>query len=171
MMNKAIELSGLNDDERTTAIGLARYAYEYIDAARLVDGDYADKHPGELISPMPAYFLAHHGIELTLKSYLRHKGLTVREIASMKYGHDLHACYRKAKELDLLAIFKEHQNDVDAIWMLVNLNRNHGLRYIKTGMKHFPLWSLVDPLAVRLHQAVAPAVGYKTFTVAFGGYQ
>lgn len=170
-MNKAIEASGLTDEERTTAIGLARYAYEYIEAARLVDGDYADKHPGSQISPIPAYFLAHHGIELTLKSYLRHKGLTVREIASQKYGHDLHACYRKAKELGLLAIFKEHPNDVDTMWMLVNLNHKHGLRYIKTGMKHFPLWSLVDPLAVRLHQAVAPAIGYKTFTVAFGGYQ
>lgn len=170
-MNKAIESSGLNDEERTTPIGLARYAYEYIEAARLVDGDYADKHPGKQISPIPAYFLAHHGIELTLKSYLRHKGLTVREIASMKYGHDLHACYRKAKELDLLASFKEHPNDVSAMRMLVNLNHKHGLRYINTGMKHFPHWSLVDPLAVRLHQAVAPAVGYKTFTKVFGGYQ
>ncbi|RUP26066.1 MAG: hypothetical protein EKK45_17310 [Curvibacter sp.] len=170
-MSKAIEVSGLTDEERTTAIGLARYGYEYIEAARLVAGDYADSHPGSQISPIPAYFLAHHGIELTLKSYLRHQGLTVREIAGRKYGHDLHACYRKAKELGLLEVFNQHPNDVDAMWMLVKLNHQHGLRYIKTGIKQFPLWSLVDPLAVRLHQAVAPVVGYKTFTISFGGYQ
>ena len=159
-----------DEDERTTAVGLARYAYEYIDAARLVDERDTERHPGNQISPMPAYFLAAHGIELTLKAYLRHKGVTVRELSG-KLGHDLHACYRKSKELGLLGIFKEHAKDVDAMRMLVDLNRDQGLRYIKTGVKHFPLWSLVDPLAVRLHQAVAPVVGYLTFSVAFGGYQ
>jgi hypothetical protein len=157
-------------DERTTAIGLARYAYDYIDAARLVDKSDAERHPGNQISPIPAYFLASHGIELTLKAYLRHKGTTVRDLSG-KFGHDLHTCYRKSKELGLLDIFKEHPNDVDAMRMLVDLNRDQGLRYIKTGMKHFPLWSLVDPLAVRLHQAVAPAVGFHTFTAAFGRCQ
>ena len=56
--------------------------------------------------------------------------------------------------------------------MLADLNQGHGLRYIRTEEKQFPLWSIVYPLAARLHQAVAPAVGYnKTFTMAFGGYQ
>jgi hypothetical protein len=162
----------LTDEERTTAIGLARYAYEYIDAANLVDDHEAELHPGSQISPTPAYFLAVHGIELTLKAFLRHHGVTVRELGSKKYGHDLHACYRKAKELGLLKLFKEHANDVDAMRMLVDLNQGHGLRYIRTGAKQFPLWSIVYPLAARLHQAVAPAVGCKkTFTMAFGGYQ
>ncbi|WP_266233217.1 hypothetical protein [Paraburkholderia sp. CNPSo 3076] len=52
--------------------------------------------------------------------------------------------------------------------MLVRLNELHGLRYIRTGMKQFPLWSIVEPLAVRLHQAVAPVVGYRTFAKAYG---
>ncbi|WP_156529203.1 hypothetical protein [Caballeronia udeis] len=159
----------MNDDDRTTAIGLARFAYEYIDASRVVDNHHADKHPGEQISPMPAYFLVHHGIELTLKAYLRHAGVTIRELGSKKYGHDLHACYRKAKELGLLNIFNETSNDLNAMQMLVGLNDRHGLRYIRTGMKQFPLWSIVEPLAVRLHQAVAPVVGYRSFERAYGG--
>jgi len=150
---------------------IARYAYEYVEAARLIDERDADRHPGNLISPIPAYFLALHGIELTLKAYLRHKGVTVRELRSKTYGHDVHACYRKAKELRLLDRFNEHPSDVKALNMLIDLNRDQGLRYIKTGAKEFPLWSIVYPLAVRLHQAVAPVVGYKTFTAAFGGYQ
>ena len=154
----------LTDEERTTAIGLARYSYEYIEAAMLVERN--DPTPTH-ISPIPAYFLALHGIELTLKAYLRHKGLTVKELRGLKYGHDLHACYRKAKELGLLSIFKELPTDADAMRMLVGLNEHQGLRYIKTGMKHFPLWSMVEPLAVRLHQAVAPEVGYKSFSITY----
>lgn len=170
-MNKKPEATALTEEERQTAVGLARYAYDYIEAAMLLDERAAEKNPGNQISSIPAYFLALHGIELTLKSYLRHRGVTVKELRGQKYGHDLHACHRKAKELALLSIFKEHQNDVDAMWMLVGLNEHQGLRYIKTGMKHFPLWSLVEPLAVRLHQAVAAEVGYKSFTVSYPTYQ
>ncbi|MBP6279093.1 MAG: hypothetical protein KA388_04965 [Rhodocyclaceae bacterium] len=154
----------LTDEERTTAIGLARYAFEYIEAAMLVERE--DPTPTH-ISPIPAYFLALHGIELTLKAYLRHKGVTVKDLRGLKYGHDLHACHRKAKELGLLLIFNEQPSDADAMQMLVGLNEHQGLRYIKTGMKQFPLWSLVEPLAVRLHQAVALEVGYKSFSIKY----
>ena len=161
----------VSEDDRTTAVGLARYAFEYISAARLVDDHAAESKPGIQISPVPAYFLALHGIELTLKSYLRHKGISLRDLRSKNlFGHDVHACYRKAKELGLLEHFKEQQADVDAMRLLIDLNDFQGLRYIKTGAKHFPLWSTVEPLAVRLHQAVSPLVGYETFTAAFGGY-
>ncbi|UKV72875.1 hypothetical protein FOC29_03455 [Burkholderia vietnamiensis] len=159
-----------DEESRTTAVGLARYAYEYIEAAMLVDDRQTEKHLGAQISPVPAYFLAHHGIELTLKSYLRFRGVTVRDLRKKQFGHDLHACYRKSKELGLLGLFKETDRDLNAMELLVNLNFEHGLRYIQTGMKQFPLWSIVEPLAVRLHQAVAPAVGYHSFTKAYGGY-
>ena len=162
---------GLPDEEqRTTAVGLARYAYEYIDAANVVDRKDGERRPEALISVTPAYFLALHGIELTLKAFLRHQGVTARELRGKKYGHDVHACRRKAKELGLLKLFREHPDDVRAMDMLIELNHHQGLRYIKTGAKQFPLWAIVYPLAVRLHQAVAPAVGYKTFTATFGGY-
>lgn len=88
-----------------------------------------------------------------------------------KFGHDLHACHRKTKELGLNEVFKELPVDVDAMRMLVRLNEQQGLRYISTGMKHFPLWSIVEPLAVRLHQAVAPLVGFKSFTQTYQGYE
>jgi len=154
----------LTEEDRTTAIGLARYAYEYIEAAMLVERN--DPTPTH-ISPIPAYFLALHGIELTLKSYLRHKGLNVKELRGKTYGHDLHACHKKAKELGLHTVFKEQPTDADAMRVLVALNDHQGLRYIKTGIKHFPPWSLVEPLTVRLHQAIAPAVGYKSFDITY----
>ena len=154
----------LNEEGRTTSIGLARYAFEYIEAAILVECN--DQTPTN-ISPIPAYFLALHGIELTLKSFLRHRGLTAKELRGPKYGHDLHACNKKAKELGLHSVFKEFPSDDKAMRLLVALNEHQGLRYIKIGMKHFPLWSMVEPLAVRLHQSVALEVGYKSFNKTY----
>lgn len=169
-MSSVEKASQRDDDERTTATGLARYAHEYIEAARLVDTHLGQKPRFDFVSPTPAYFLAAHGIELTLKAYLRYSGIGVRDL-SRRYGHDLHACYRKAKELRLLDHFKEDERDMLALSLLVELNRDHGLRYIKTGAKNFPSWAIVDPFAVRLHQAIAPIVGYHSFTVRFGDYQ
>lgn len=45
------------------------------------------------ISPMPAYFLALHSIELSLKSYLLPVGLTQEELRAAPYSHDVIACY------------------------------------------------------------------------------
>lgn len=93
-----------NEEDRTTAVGLARYADDYLHAAMIVETN--DPKPSH-ISPVPAYFLALHGIELTLNAFLRHKGVSVRDL-QRKFGHDLHACHRKAKELGLNDVFKEH---------------------------------------------------------------
>lgn len=158
------------NDDRTTAVGLARYAYEYIDAARLVDEHHGERKGYELASPVPAYFLATHGIELTFKAFLRHRGLTPKQLSSRAYGHDLRACYRKAKELGLGDAFRMRSLDLQAMIMLIDLNENQGLRYIRTGMKRFPSWAIVEPFAVRLHQAIAPLVGYRSFADSFSGY-
>jgi hypothetical protein len=159
------------EDERTTAIGLARYAYEYLDAAMLVEEHHGARPGHEEISPIPAYYLASHAIELTLKAFLRHRGIPVRHLRSSKhFGHNLRACYRKAKELGLKEIFKANSNDLRAFWLLIQLNQQHELRYIRTGLKRFPSWAIVEPLAVRLHQAVSPHVGYrKTFSKTYYG--
>lgn len=113
--NAAVQL---DEDERTTATGLARYAYEYIDAALLVDEHHGAKPGFEFVSPVPAYFLAAHGIELTLKSYLRHQGVSIRDLMH-RYGHDLQKCYRKAKELRLLDHFAEDARDTEANYRLM----------------------------------------------------
>jgi hypothetical protein len=155
----------LADEDRTTAIGLARYAYDYISAAILVERH--DPNPGHL-SPIPAYFLAVHGIELTLKAFLRHEGVSSRDLRN-DFGHDLHACHRKAKELGLKMIFTERPSDTQAMQLLVRLNKRHGLRYIETGFKRLPMWSIVEPLAVGLHQAVSPHVGFKSFSKTYAG--
>ncbi len=158
-----------DDDNRTTAIGLARYAYEYLEAAILVDKEIGARPGFEIVSPIPAYFLALHSIELSLKAYMRHHGVSIRELRSMKkYGHDIRACYRKAKELGLRDHFKMRADDMRAMLMLIDMNTNHALRYIQTGYKQFPSWAIVEPFAVRLHQAVSKHVGFgRTFDISY----
>jgi hypothetical protein len=163
----------MTEDDRTTAIGLSRYAYEYIDAARTVGERHGMKLVAELLPTMPAYFLAMHGIELTLKAYLRRNGISAHELRSKQYGHDLRACYRKAKEVGLLALFKMHKDDLLAMKLLIDLNQCQGLRYIQIGPKRFPSWGIVEPFAVRLHQAIAKYIhpNCDTFSVTYPAYR
>jgi hypothetical protein len=152
-------------NSRTTAIGLARYAKDYLEAAIVVNREMGKEKDYAHVSPMPAYFLLSHGIELTLKAYLRHVGLSVEDLR--KVGHDLKALHAKACEMGLECLYKLTAQDAEAFDLLVSVNEYHQLRYIQTGFKTFPLWGAAEPLAVRLHQAVAPKVGYKSLTVAY----
>ena len=158
----------LERNSRTTAIGLARYAKEYIDAALVVDIEMGKGDEYAFVSPIPAYFLLVHGIELTFKSYLRHEGLTVEQLEKRALGHDLAALHAKANDLGLKAFFALTASDVEAFKMLIELNENHQLRYIQTGWKRFPSWAIASPLAIRLHQAVAALMGAKSFTMSIG---
>ena len=148
----------------TTPIGLVRYAYEYLEAAILVDRAIG-KRPGyEFVSPVPAYYLAMHSIELSFKAYMCSRGMTIGDLSKRKYGHNIRACYLQARKLGVLDHFAVTCSDLQAIRMMMKLNTDHALRYIKTGDKHFPSWAIVEPLAVRLHQVVSALVGYgKTF--------
>ena len=154
-------------NSKTTAIGLARYAKDYLEAAIVVDQELGKGKKYWHISPMPAYFLLTHGLELTLKAYLRHQGLSVEQISTRELGHDLKALYTKACELGLNDLYQLTADDSSAFELLIEVNEFHQLRYIQTGFKTFPSWAIVEPFAVRLHQAVAPKVGFKSLTTSY----
>lgn len=151
-------------NSRTTAVGLARYAKEYLEAAIVVNQELGKDKAFTHVSPMPAHFLLTHGIELTLKAYLRHAGLTVEQLGARDLSHGLKALYARACELGLGDLYQMTAEDAEALELLVAVNEFHQLRYIQTGLKTFPLWGVAEPLAIRLHQAVAPAVGYESLT-------
>jgi hypothetical protein len=148
--------------ERTTAVGLARFAYEYIEAAILVDRAKGEVGMLSRASYTPAYFLALHGIELCLKSFLLKNGVDVESLIK-SYGHNLNKCFVESNARGLTSIFVMNEEDRRAFDLLIELNKEHQLRYIQTGFKIYPHWSIVEPLAVRLHQAVAKEVGYQSF--------
>ncbi|MBN3761204.1 hypothetical protein G3O01_10280 [Burkholderia sp. Ac-20365] len=153
-----------DEDLKNLAKGFARYAFDYIEAARTVDDTIGRRPEHDFISPMPAYFLAMHGVELSLKAFLMCQGM-----APKQFGHNLRTLYETAQKHGLFDVYKPRASDDEAIGLLVDLNADQGLRYMREGEKDFPSFGIVEPLAVRLHQAIAPVVGYeRTFNVHFG---
>ncbi len=144
------------------AIGYARYAFEFLEAAMLVHvekGHSKDRPILGGLSTMPAYFLAAHGIELTLKAFIRH----VDPSGEQAYGHDLSTLYKTALALGLAEVYRPSEMDEDLLLMLDGMNESQGLRYFEQGLKTQVRWSFIEPLMLRLHQAVSPHVGYLTF--------
>eukprot|EP01036_Dinobryon_divergens_P038468 gene38468-50509_t len=137
-------------EERTTAQGLSTFAERYIEAAIIVDEKQGKRTWLKTSSSIPAYFLAAHGVELTFKAFLRHKGMSAAELRSPDVGHDLRQLFRRSKEYGLLDIFRMKASDMRALLWLVQMNDYQGLRYIRSGPKVFPDWKIVEPFAVRL---------------------
>jgi len=145
------------DESRTTPIGLARYAHEFLEAALAVDDKMGQN---KMIAPVPALYLIGHSIELSLKAYLLKQGVPLRQLRSWKFGHDLHALLRKAKELKLERLVKLDTPEEGAFELLHALYSTKQLEYIVTGAKHFPVFGLVEIVAARLFNAISTEVGY-----------
>ncbi len=57
-----------DNPERTTAIGLARYAQEFLEASLKADDGMGQGRKNDFVAPVPVLYLAGHSIELSLKS-------------------------------------------------------------------------------------------------------
>ena len=80
----------MSDEERTSAFGLARYAREYFDCALAADKVVGQRTGYEVIAPAPVMYLVAHAIELALKSFLRHKDVSLKDLRSL--SHNLENC-------------------------------------------------------------------------------
>ena len=78
-----------DDPSRTTPIGLLRYSTEFLEAAGIVDEHMGSRSGYETIAPIPVMFLTGHAIELALKAFLLKHGVTLTELRSRKFGHNL----------------------------------------------------------------------------------
>lgn len=151
-------------NSRTTAIGLARYAKEYLEAAILVDAQMGKRKSFGHIQSPPAVFLLAHGLELTLKAYLRHKGMTIEVLENRSFGHNLKRLRREAKERGLDELYRGKAAGLKAVIILNALNAGHQQRYIETGATVSLPWDDAEQYAVQLHQQVAKTLGTKTLT-------
>ncbi|MBT9506708.1 hypothetical protein [Rhodoferax sp.] len=148
-----------NDPERTTPLGMARYAHEFLEAALAVDKKIGNRLGYEIVAPIPALYLIGHSIELSLKAYLLSCDVGLKQVRNL--NHDLHAALRKAKELRLLEHVQFKGEEEGAVEILNGLYSTKQLEYIVTGAKHFPVFGLVEAFAVRLFNSVSLIVGYK----------
>ena len=149
-------------NSRTTAIGLARFAKEYLEAAILVDTQMGKRKSFGHIQSPPAVFLLAHGLELTLKAYLLHKEMTIDVLEKRPFGHNLKRLRREAKTRGLDGLHPGRAAELRAVLILDALNVRHQQRYIETGATVSLPWDDAEQYAVQLHQAVAKVLGAKT---------
>lgn len=77
-----------------TALGFLSDAREFLTAAELVLNRTSEVS-------LPAYFLLGRSAELSLKAFLLVRGMTLKELRSRKYGHDLEALLKEATKRGL----------------------------------------------------------------------
>ncbi|MDP2924201.1 MAG: hypothetical protein Q8O30_10865 [Candidatus Omnitrophota bacterium] len=113
--------------KKSKALDFLHLAEEYFKALQFLDQVYKDKVPDisqintmndfKKIQNHPGYpllfdminvklFLARHSLELVLKSFLLHKGVSISDLKNRKlYHHNIEKCYHSAKKMGL-NIFK-----------------------------------------------------------------
>lgn len=146
---------------RTTPIGLSRYAREFFDCAMTAYNSTKVKPGHEIITPVPILYLAGHSIELSLKSFLVYKGVLLKDLPTNKYGHNLLKCLKKAKELGLDSIVNLNNVEMQMLELLNELYCSKQLNYIVTGSKQYPLFGPIQKACQKLLEGIGPKVGYK----------
>jgi HEPN domain-containing protein len=147
------------DPTRTTPIGLARYACEFLEAALAADDKMGNKKGHEIVAPIPVMFLVGQSVELALKAFLLSKGIELRKLRR-DYGHELHRSLRKAKEFGLFELVTLSEEELSVIELLDDLYSTKQLQYIVTGSKTFPVFGPLEKAALKLAHAIGNAVGY-----------
>lgn len=120
------------EENRTTSFGLLIYADEYFHAYHTLVMSKEHRWPKQVLA-----FLFCHGVELSLKSFLRNKGVSVNNLIG-KYGHDLNKLVDECKHqgIDDYHIFTDE--DWAKISALNQLYKNKEFEYIVSGIKPFP---------------------------------
>lgn len=132
-------------DKRTNAIGLFNFANSYFAAAvGLQRLKIKTTHPDS-----PVDYLYYHSIELYLKSYLRARGCTVRDI-SHRFGHKLQLAAQVARWLGL----EFHEKDWELITLVAQGGNQMASRYISTGFFTRPRHEALFGTCRSLHETI-----------------
>lgn len=105
---------------------------------------------------MPIYYLYSHALELTLKAYLRSKGVTSNRLRSRDHGHKLRVLW----EACLTEGLPHHTiNDAYVTQMIEILDPfavDFEFRYIQIGFKNLPTLGTVEAAVRDLMETVRP---------------
>ena len=148
----------MSDEERTSAIGLARYAREYFDCALAADEVVGQRTGYEVIAPAPVMYLVAHAIELALKSFLRHKDVSLKDLRSL--SHNLENCWSEALDAGIDDFVSLNETELETLQLIGALHATTELRYIVTGPKTYPVFGPLEKLCKKLLDAICPEVGY-----------
>jgi hypothetical protein len=113
----------------------------------------------EIVAPVPVMYLIGRSIELTLKAFLLHRGVTLGELR-LKFGHDLEECFKKAEQLGLPQSLSFSVEELGAFQLLKDLYSTKQLEYIVTGARKFPFLRPLESFAEKLFKSIGPMVEY-----------
>ena len=125
----------MDDDHRTTGMGLWTDAREMLQAAELVAGDRS------LALSSPAFYLAGHGLEVAFKSYLRCCGHSLKALRAI--GHDLEAAAQEASAQGLDQYYRLSIQESAAIALLSPYYKAKHFEYRVAGYQSLP-----DPVSL-----------------------
>jgi len=125
---------------------MVSYALRYAEAAMTLAHVNAQRFAN------PAYYLAGHSIELSLKAFLMARGTIGIDAFRKAYNHDLEKLMKEARRRKLGRVVKiDRRIDLQ----LQGLNKEYSgndypLKYIRTGLHFFPNLELLTNFAVHL---------------------
>lgn len=126
----------IDEDERTNALGLFNFGHSYWQSAlALAEAKIRATHPDS-----PIYFLFYQALALFLKADLRAQGISVADLRSQKFGHDLSRLYEAASGFGI----QFDDEYVEILCRLANTGNVLGVRYIYTGSVQRPTHEELD---------------------------
>jgi HEPN domain-containing protein len=129
---------------QTTSLGLWNHAREFAEAASVVAEAAGDK------TPLPAYYLWGHSIELSLKAFLFGCGVPLRKLKSKELGHDLKALAREALSHNLKTVVHLDSQEIAEIDLLNYDYVAKHFEYHETKTYHLPFKHRTKRIAEKL---------------------
>jgi hypothetical protein len=126
----------------------------------MVDDKMGIEKGYETIAPISVLYLIGHSIELSLKSYLLHNGITEKDLRN-KYGHNLIKAFDAAKDVGLCELIICDEFEIEVLGYLNTLYQSKQLNYIQTGGKQFPIFGPLQTLATKLLEGISKEVGWR----------
>ncbi len=115
--------------EAETPEGFLKHAQEFCEAAELVCTN------SSTVS-LPGYFLLGRSVELSLKAFLLKCGLTVKQLRSRPYGHNLRELLQAAHENGLTDHVELGEREGASIYLLSHDYVTKRLEYRQTGQEY-----------------------------------
>lgn len=138
----------MDDDERTTGMGLWTDAREMFDAAALVIA------APQLEWSSPSFYLLGHGLEVAFKAYLRSRGHSLKALRAI--GHDLNKAMEEAAAHGLGEYCSLLPPDRAATALLSPYYMAKHFEYRVAGTRRLPPPEGLLDLGIRLMAAIRP---------------
>lgn len=146
-------------DPHTSAIGLSRYAIEFLMVAKAAWTNSRPKGGAGFESASVAIlYLLGHALELSIKSFLLHRRVPTQQLRE-KLGHDLAKCLARARKLGFdRMVFELTARELEEFQHLHELYSRKELEYAIGGERRIPRHSVVEAMAERVVFEVARLV-------------